>query len=216
MTKPCSLDRETCGAPHCDPWLERRHQEDLERHQIALQHGNVLAVPSALLLCARYDIGPPPWLVREAAKLFLQLLCKELPQGRGRSSNLIKRQFQDNVDFARHGAVVELIEARSRVDRQLSEMRAANSARLEGHIRYAERLRARMGKTYDDAFECVSEDLAGTPAQGSAVAIERSYRKVERICRTPKAIARHQALDWQFESLIGAHVDTICGVNCRL
>ena len=190
-----------------------RIQEELEAHRETARLGNLLAIPAAMVMCADEKLVPPEWLVRASASLHCMMLMHKMPRVRGRSSNLLARRHQNNIDTVRHEHVLEIRAARIQLDESIEHLRSATGVKAKQALKERERMRKWLGRGNRRAFVCASLELRGTPARGSARAIRKSYEKVERHLKSGKETGEYRGLYHRFEMLTGTHVDGIGPLN---
>jgi hypothetical protein len=105
---------------------------------------------------------------------------------------------------ARWDAVIEVRAKRDSLREEINELRALPGRKARDILNERTKLLDWAGTNDDDAFECASLLLAGTPARGGADAIKRSYRKLEEARRNPATAMRYRILDPQFLRSVGA------------
>lgn len=191
--------------------VDRLHEEELDRIR-AMCAQNDIAIAAGMYYCATEEICPPPWLVRGAAKLMIELLKREKSQKRGRAAGRIARYRQDLWDFERWSAVLEIREIRERNDKDLKEL-AARSAKqkLPKHQKELfQNLEKARKWLHQDTFECASMSLRGSHAYASAMAVKKSYRRVQEAMGTRSAAHRYHLMFGDFVFQIGLEWPGAC------
>jgi hypothetical protein len=180
------------------------HQHDLEHMRAMSDHGCLLAIAAAAWYCTRYQLEPLPWLFRSSTGLLCSLLAGNEPKSRGRAQNTVSRYRQELIHHVRWLVVEDVLDEDQLERPQLYGPR---------NRRLAERIRSThmTGMTKGRAYELASEWLQGSDAQGGALAIKRSYRKVERAKRNPSISPMYRMLDPSFLRFVGAHVSGFDG-----
>jgi hypothetical protein len=182
--------------------LEELHETELDYLEQMFVCGIPIAVRAAMFSCAKNGLNAPRWLIVESSKMDCAELCGNVPKKRGRSSGIINRYRQDAIHHARWEAVIEVREKRDSLRKDINELRTLPGRKARAILNECTKLLDWAGTNNDDAFECASLLLAGTPARGGPHAIKRSYLEVEEAMRDPATAMRYHVLDPQFLRLV--------------
>jgi hypothetical protein len=188
--------------PYCS--IEELHETQLNDFESMFRSGVAVAIPAALHYCAEYGLGAPAWLVKASVDLLCITLQRNSPKKRGRAAGLVARYCQDMIDFGRWDEVRVIRDQQKNYRKQVKELRALPKAKGEflqkqkKLIGEQEQMLSRLGRTFDDAFECASKSLKETKARGGWDTIRRSYREVERNLKDPAQAMRYHVFSPQF------------------
>lgn len=179
------------------------HERELDWLRAMSAH-NDIGVAAGIYHCANFEICPPLWLTKAAAKLLIELLKREKSQNRGRTAGRIARYRQDLWDFARWCAVIDIRELRERTKQDLKEWVecAAREKLTQDEEEHFHRLKRTSAWLRHDTFECASMTLRGSDAYAGAVAVKRSYRRVQA-AYSAHAPARYHLMYGDFVFKIG-------------
>ena len=146
----------------------------------AVRVGNLAALVEALLAYAERDVPTPFWVLRRARTAIVHLLSKT--RERGAFANPWARLKQDAVHAIRYDLVVEIREKQPELAEDVADLkdvlRQPHTSAAKERAREREAYRDAVGKSWRAAYACASRMLEGTPAWGSAHAMEGSHRLV--------------------------------------
>jgi hypothetical protein len=166
-------DEESHAAPGS---VSRRR---LEEFRAASVHKE-LAVVAALDLCAEEQITPPQWLVKDAAKLMVELLKSQKTSKVGRTPTYIAQFRQHLIDLKRWNAVLEVRRIRddnAHEAKIFNGMSASRREHFEDRRRLIERYRTWLKH---GTYRCAAMYLRGQDAYAGTDAIRTSYRKIQK------------------------------------
>jgi hypothetical protein len=173
------------------------YERRLLGHKAAWLAGDATALEAALHYCSKHSLPVPDWLrdlfVAGSPARLAAITAKKM----GRSNSAAARKYTDMVHYARYDTVCEIREQQLLQQRTLDELRATPNAPRH-MILEKERMLRFVGRSLDDAFECASQLLDGTPARGKAGTIKRSYNLVARTSKNPDKAMRFMILDGDF------------------
>jgi hypothetical protein len=177
--------------------LEWFYARQLLDHKAAWLAGDATALEAALHYCRKHSLPVPDWLrdllVAGGPARLAVINAKRM----GRSNSAAARKLTDMVHYARYDTVCEIREQQFLLHRALDEWRTTPNAPRQ-MILEKERMVRFVGKSLDDAFECASQLLGGTPARGEAGTIKRSYNLVVRTSKNADKAKRFMTLDGDF------------------
>ncbi len=187
--------------------LNERHAEDLDLLRKMVAAGVGVATAAAMHYCAKYQLEPPPWLVRESAKVQCSNLRGDLPQGLGRSSGVTNRFRQDAIHYWRWSVIMEIREKREYLKREIATLQSNKGREANKLLNDGKKMLEWLGTNNDRAFECASLILAETSARGGSNAMKKSFLKVERDMRDPGMALRYHILDDDFLKAAGLYAN---------
>jgi hypothetical protein len=183
--------------------LQDFHARRLEWFETMLQGGSAIAIPATLQYCSKHGLLAPAWLVKPAATYCAELLQRDAPKKRGRSTNLVDRYRQDMTDYSRWAEVKSVREKQVEIKQEVDLLRANPKKASPGWLEDREKTLRWAGRSLKRAFECASMLLAESSAFGGPDAIKSSYLTVEEVNRSRSQPLRYHMLDEDFLTSIG-------------
>jgi hypothetical protein len=190
--------------------LEAFHARELEWLQAMAHGGSELAPAAALLYCTKHKIAAPAWVMERASAGYCSALANNSPKKRGRSAGAIERYRQDLRDYARWEMLVTIREKQKEWAEEAALIRSRKGLPKQV-LKEKEKQLARVGRTWDDAYECASKELHNTPAFGGPDAMKKSYRQVKQNNRKKSQPLRYHVFDLDFLHAIGIEHPTLWG-----
>ena len=155
--------------------------EELDRLERMHDCRSAIAAPAALVICRRYGLTPPSWVVDAAAEQLGRFVRGQSAGKSGHSGSPAGRYRQDQIDYVRWEVVREVREKQKAISQQIRELRSLKPLPT-GILRKREKLQRWVGKTWLRAFECAAAMLKEFhPACAAGPeAVKQSYMKVQQ------------------------------------
>lgn len=158
---------------------QHKHLVHLTNLELSYKEDTLVAAYDALLYCNTHRLEFPDWLKTVSQELVLKLLTGVSIGSKGRHGNPVAKYKQMARDRIRYFEVVYIRELRQPDWKHTKKTHFKNKNELSKFLsRHPD---ADFGTNLDDVFEIVSNSLAGSPYQGSPIAIKKSYDKMRFI-----------------------------------
>ena len=180
--------------------LDELHETQLEYFKMMLDTG--VAVPAAMHYCTEHGLNAPPWLMRAATDLIVDLLKREKSKKRGRAASAVARYRQDMIDLARWDAIREVREKQKEFREDVEKLRTMPNVRRD-LLEERRKMLEWLGRGSLRAYECAAMLLIGTEAFAGPDAMKKAYGRVERNSVDPKQATRYHVLQPRFLRRLG-------------